>query len=287
MIPTVISALAVIHINTDPILFQLGSLSVHWYGVMYVVAFTCGYRFGVLPYLLPRGVSRAECDKVLFWAIIAGLLGARLYFTVQQPNLGDYLHNPINIIAVWQGGMAFFGAMLAGVVALAVLAVRKRMPFWLMWDAAALFAVIGQPFGRIGNIINGDILGSQSNVPWATAYDNSHAVLQAGYHLGVAYQPAGAYEALGTITIGMLLFVLLRRGVRPGTLGITYVGAYAVSQFLIFFLRDSEPVIGLGLKQAQWTALATVVVAVPVLIVLRRRFPLPGADATTAVADSA
>lgn len=96
-----------------------------------------------------------------------GLLGARLYFVVQQPNLGDYLRDPIRIIAVWDGGMAFFGAVMACLLTTAVLASRRRLLVWVLLDAAAIFATLPQAIGRVGNIINGDILGAPSNLPWA------------------------------------------------------------------------------------------------------------------------
>jgi phosphatidylglycerol:prolipoprotein diacylglycerol transferase len=151
-------------------------------------------------------------------------------------------------------------------------------------DAAGLFAVIGQPIGRIGNIINGDILGAPSTLPWATAYTNPNAILQRGFSLCdpnafecTAYQPAAAYEAIGTILIGLVLLLLLRRRVRDGVLVITYVALYAVSQLVIFQWRESEPVIGLGLKQAQMTAIVVLAVGVPLLLALRRRYPGTGA----------
>ena len=263
--------LATITINIDPIAFHAGPVAVHWYGIMYAVAFAAGFYFGVLPYLVPRGIDKQYCERALFTVIIFGLLGGRLYYVIQQPDLGYYLHNPIQIIAVWQGGMAFFGAIIAGGATIAWLAWRDHKSFWLLFDAGVLFAVVGQPIGRIGNVINGDILGSQSSLPWATAYTNPNAVLQSCCHLGVAYQPAAVYEALGTILIGVVLFALVKRKVRPGVLCITYVAGYAISQFLIFFLRDSEPVIGLGLKQAQWTGIFMLLIVVPAMIVLWRR----------------
>ncbi len=175
-------ALATITIDIDPVI-HIGALSVHWYGVMYAVAFLVAFRFGVLPHVEPRGISRSVAERALVWTIIFGLLGGRLYYVLQQPNLGDYLHNPVRIIAVWEGGMAFFGAIIAGLACVAVFCWRNKLSTWLMWDAAVLFAVVGQPIGRIGNVINGDILGARSNLPWATGYANPHAVLQTGFHL--------------------------------------------------------------------------------------------------------
>jgi phosphatidylglycerol:prolipoprotein diacylglycerol transferase len=266
--------LSIIHVNIDPAL-HLGSLTIHWYGIMYAVAFWAGWRFAVTPFLTRRGIPRSEIDRMITWVIVFGLIGGRLYYVLQS-DLLYYLKNPQHILAVWEGGMAFFGAIIAGFATCFVLARRRGYSPWLLFDAAVLFAVVGQPIGRIGNVINGDILGYRSNLPWATAYDNTNAVLQPGYQLGVAYQPAAVYEALGTIAIGVVLWTLLRRRVPVGVLAITYIALYALSQFGIFFLRGSEPAIFLGLKQAQWTAIGMLVLGVPMLVMLWRRWrPAP------------
>jgi phosphatidylglycerol:prolipoprotein diacylglycerol transferase len=263
----------VIRIGINPVLFHIGGLAVHWYGIMYALAFFVAYRFGALPHLTARGVPRATVERLTTWTILFGLLGARLYYVIQQPDLGDFLSHPIRIISVWEGGMAFFGAIFASLATIAFFSWRQRLPFWLLWDAGVIFAVIGQPIGRIGNLINGDILGSRSSLPWATAYTfhtsaDHCAVLQQGFLCGVGYQPAALYEALGTLAILGLLLVLRRRGAPIGLLGITYVAAYAISQIILFQFRESEPAIFLGLKQAQLTAIAVLVVLVPALVVI-------------------
>jgi phosphatidylglycerol:prolipoprotein diacylglycerol transferase len=265
-----------ITINVDPVL-NLGPLPIHWYGVMYAVAFLAAYQFGVLPYAKRRGLPKSVAEKICVWTIIFGLLGGRLYYVVQQPNLwSNYILHPINIIAFWQGGMAFFGAIIVGFITLAICAWRYGYNPWIALDGGVLFAVVGQPIGRIGNVINGDILGSQSNLPWATAYSNPHAILQANFDLCtplhcVAYQPAAVYEALGTIVIGIILWLLFRRNVRPGVLAIAYVALYAISQLILFEFRKSEPPGPLDLREAQWTSIATLVIGVPLLYLLWRR----------------
>jgi phosphatidylglycerol---prolipoprotein diacylglyceryl transferase len=270
MMPVVSALLAVIHINLDPAL-HLGPFTVHWYGVMYAVAFWAGWRFAVTPFLTARGIPRGEIDRMITWVIVFGLIGGRLYYVLQN-DLLYYITHPQHILAVWEGGMAFFGAIIASFATIFVLTRRRGYSYWLVVDAAVLFGVVGQPIGRIGNVINGDILGYPSNLPWATAYDNPNAVLQPHFLLGVGYQPAAVYEALGTIAIGLVLWALLRRRVPDGVMAITYIALYAVSQFAIFFLRGSEPPIFLGLKQAQWTAIGMLVLGVPMLIVLWRRW---------------
>src|SRR3981081_1187178 len=176
--PSFHDALGIIRINIDPAV-HIGSLSVHWYGVMYAVAFLVAFRYGVLPHVEKRGISRAVAERALIWTIVFGLLGARLYYVIQQPNLGDYLHDPVRIIAVWEGGMAFFGAIIAGLATVTVLARRYRVSPWLVCDSAPLFAAVGQHTGRIATGINADTLAPPSNPPWATAYPNPEAFLQA------------------------------------------------------------------------------------------------------------
>lgn len=269
-----VSTFAVIHIGIDPVALPFGS-GIHWYGICYAVAFWIAYRFGAWPHAQRHGVSKAQADRVLIWTIIMGLLGARLYYDVQS-DLWDKVAHPIELITVWQGGMAFFGAILARLVTIPAMARRERLPIWPLLDAGALFAVVGQPIGRIGNVINGDILGSPSTLPWATAYTNPHAVLQKGFDLCtparcVAYQIAAVYEAIGTILIGALLFWMRRRGARPGALVVSYVALYAISQIVMIAWRVSEPVVLLGLKQAQVTGLVVLCVVTPLLWLVWRR----------------
>ncbi len=265
-----------ITINVDPVL-NIGPIPIHWYGVMYAVAFLAAYQFGVLPYAKWRGLPKSVAEKICVWTIIFGLLGGRLYYVVQQPDLWqNYILKPINIIAFWQGGMAFFGAIIAGFVTLAICAWRYGYNPWIALDGGVIFAVVGQPIGRIGNVINGDILGAPSTLPWATAYSNPHAILQTGFSLCtriqcIAYQPAAVYEAIGTIVIGLMLLLLVRRNVRPGVLAIAYVVLYAVSQLILFEFRKSEPPGPLGLREAQWTSIAMLVLGAPLLYLLWRR----------------
>ena len=256
----------VITIPFDPV-FQLGPLPVHWYGVGYAVAFAVGFMVSSR-YLRSRGISDSQLGSLGFWAVVIGLLAGRLYFVVQS-GLGYYLTHPVHIFAFWEGGMAFYGALFAVPITIAVFCSRLRLPLWIVLDGAALFAAIGQTIGRLGNIVNGDILGFPSNLPWAVRYTSPHTLAPVR---GVAYQPANAYELLFSLALFGFLVWLSTRRPRPGTLIITYVALYAIGQFLIFFLRDNI-VIAFGLKQAQLTSLVVLLLGVPLTILLRRRWP--------------
>jgi phosphatidylglycerol:prolipoprotein diacylglycerol transferase len=267
--------IGVIQIGIDPV-FHLGPLTIHWYGVGYAVAILVGLQVA-LPYAERHGIPRSKSGWIAFWTIVMALIGGRLFYDLQS-GAAYYFTHPLETFAVWQGGMAFFGAIFLGSATLLFMAWRERVNFWVLLDAAVLFATIGQPIGRIGNIINGDILGYPSNLPWATAYTNPNSFAPRLY---VGYQPAAAYEALLILLVFGLLIWLRRRGVADGVIGITYMVLYPITQIGIFFLRNpvNVPIIAFGLKQAQLTALGVLVLGVPLLIWAWRRTnrrPAPG-----------
>lgn len=253
---------AVIKIGIDPV-FHLGPLTVHWYGVGYAVAILVGLEVA-LPYAERHGIPRAKTSWIAFWAVIAGLIGGRLFYDLQSGAL-YYVTHPAQILAFWNGGMAFFGAIFLAAATMLFMAWREKVNFWILLDAAAFFAAVGQPIGRIGNVINGDILGYPSNLPWATEYTNPHTFAP---RLDVAYQPAAAYEAILILMVLGFLVYLRHRQVPNGWIGITYIIIYPITQFGLFFLRNpvNVPIIAFGLKQTQLTSIGVLVLGVPLLI---------------------
>jgi phosphatidylglycerol---prolipoprotein diacylglyceryl transferase len=241
-------------INIDPVLFSLGPLSIRWYGLMYVVGITIGLLVA-WRYARSKGITTEQLERMVFWAIPAGFVGARLYYVLQQP-LGQYLSQPWRIFAVWEGGMAFYGAIFAVVLTIIILSRKMRISVWKFLDTAVVFGAVGQFFGRIGNIINGDIIGYPTTLPWGVIYTNPNSFPPS--HT-TAYQPAAIYEAIiDIILIGLLWW--LRDKVKPGILFFTYVFGYSLSQLIVFFWRDNQIILA-GLKQAQITAIGVVVLA--------------------------
>ncbi len=259
---------------TDPFPpgIHVGPIELRFYGLAYAVAFLVG-GWVATRHLAGRGVPPSVSQNIAFWTIVFGLIGARLYFVVQS-GWWWYLTHPQHILAVWEGGMAFFGAIFAALIVLFVMSRRYRISYWDLLDAGVLFAAVGQPIGRLGNFMNGEILGPPSDLPWAVRYTNPESMAP---HLGVAYQPANLYEALGTLCILGILLYVRRRRVAPGVLGLTYLVLYPISQLILFNWRtDSEtPVLLWGLKQAQLTSIAVlaVVIAAGVWLWVNRREP--------------
>ena len=292
--PAFSSALSYIVINIDPV-FTIGPLIIHWYGVAYVVGILIGL-WAILRYAQLLGLDQENIYKIFWWAALGGLIGGRLYFVIQQPNLvNDYLKNPINIIAVWNGGMAFFGAIFLGIATVAFVAWRKRLPIWLTLDIAVFFAAVGQIFGRFGNLVNGDILGYQAGnlstapdtcinapcigivssphvLPWATVYVNPHSFAP----LLTPFQPAAAYEMVMNFILLAILFPLLLRlpRIKMGLVSLVYLAGYAITQIVVFFFRGSEPItpfLGITVfKQAQWTGIIVLMLLIPYYFLIQR-----------------
>ena len=277
-----------IYININPVMLQLGPLALRWYGFMYVVGIILGL-LAIQGYMRRKGISTDLLYRVLWWCIAAGVIGGRLYFVVQQPHLyQNYILKPWNILATWEGGMAFFGAIFLVIVTLIWRSRAERVNPLVLIDAACLFGIVGQIFGRIGNLINGDIIGFRSTLPWSTVYQNpnSWACLNPST-CNVPVQPAAAYELLTNIVVLILLFYLAKRFKRPGALMLVYLFCYCITQFTVFFVRDNVIVTFLGLhilKQAQWTSIVVFIALIPLsFIVMRLRYSRPVPDGEAAI----
>ncbi len=270
-----------IYINIDPVFLRLGPLHLTWYGLMYVVAIIMGL-WVIRGYTARMGISNDIKYRVLWWCIVAGLIGGRLYFVIQQPNfVSYYLANPQHILATWEGGMAFFGAIFFVIPVLFWRAKVERINPLVAIDAGVLFAAAGQIFGRIGNLINGDIIGYPSTLPWSTVYQNpnSYACLNPAT-CNVPVQPAALYELLANVVLLLIMLYLSHRLRRPGVLMLVYLFGYVITQFLLFFVRANTVVtfLGLnwGLKQAQWTSLVVFILLIPLtFLVFHFSKPVP------------
>jgi phosphatidylglycerol:prolipoprotein diacylglycerol transferase len=252
-----------IKIGIDPVLVTIGGLKIHWYGIMIALGLYAGIQVALRD-AARRGLNRDQLMNVALLAAVLGIAGGRLYYVVQN-NPSFFLHHPVQIIAVWQGGMAFFGAMFGGAVAVAISAWRWRIPFWSLLDVGALGMTIGQAIGRVGNIINGDIVGYKTN-GWGFEYTNPNTFGP----LNTPVQPASLYELLISLALFLVLWNLRKRIHPEGMLAMIYVVLYSISQFFIFFLRDNIVILG-GLKQAQVTSLVVIALTLPVIAYLLRK----------------
>jgi phosphatidylglycerol:prolipoprotein diacylglycerol transferase len=220
----------------DPVFLRIGPLQFRWYGLMYVLAF-------VATYLILRSETRRKqlplttddvADLVFFGAmgvVLGGRLGYILFY-----KLPFYLTHPLQIFAVWEGGMSFHGGFLGVILAFVIYARRKRIPFFTLIDMAALCAPVGLGLGRIGNFINGELYGRQTDVPWGMIFPGGGPLPR---------HPSQLYEAF---LEGLLLFLIVRTVSRgssaTGVAGWTFVAGYGLFRFIVEFFRQPDDHLG-------------------------------------------
>lgn len=222
--------------HIDPVLVSLGPLKVRWYGLMYVLAFVGAY------YILKQESRRREAplsrDQVydlLSYAALGVILGGRLGYVLVY-NLPYYLAHPMEIIAVWKGGMSFHGGFLGVVVAGWWYCRKNNLPFWKLADFSVLPVPLGLFMGRMGNFINGELFGRETDVPWCMVFPMGGPICR---------HPSELYEGfMEGILLFLILFVLSRK-VRPeGTIFWSFVGFYGTFRFIGEFFREPDPQLG-------------------------------------------
>lgn len=220
----------------DPVAIQIGPLAVHWYGLMYVLAFLAAWLLliwrGRSPYW---DWSKDEISDFVFYAALGVVLGGRLGYVLFY-NLPYYLAHPVEIFAVWQGGMSFHGGML-GVIVAGYLYTRKLGKSFLhSADFIVPVVPIGLGLGRLGNFINGELYGRVSNAPWAMVFPGGGPWPR---------HPSQLYELL---LEGVLLFLLLwLYSARPRPRGAVFglfLAGYGTFRFLVEFTREPDVQLG-------------------------------------------
>jgi phosphatidylglycerol:prolipoprotein diacylglycerol transferase len=234
---------------------------------MYVVGIAVGLLV-LFPYARRRGLTSEQVWSIFWGVAIAALVGGRLYYVLQS-DPSSYLHHPGDLFAFWQGGMAFYGAVFLGVPVLLLLAYQQKVPLGIALDCVAIFAPLAQAVGRIGNIINGDVIGYQSDLPWSFVYTNSNSFVPPDL-LNVPVQPAGVYELLFSLGLFVLLWPLRFKLEPAGMLFVLYLSLYSIGQFVLFIWRDND-IVTAGLKQAQITAVVVqALLVVGAYVILQR-----------------
>jgi len=248
-----------IEINWNPLPY-LGPIPINWYGLNYALAILVS-AYLVLRWAPKFDVPREKIEGLLLWIIAGTLIGARLYFLVQN-DFTVYLREPWRMLAVWEGGLAFFGGLFGAILAAYLYTRREGLNFPHVADLFAPAVPIGGAIGRISCGLAGMDYGTPTSLHWGVVYTNPRSYAP---NDGIVRHPVQFYELAGDLVIAGLL-IKLRGKLPDGALFLLYLILFSVLRFFLFFVRgDVEPV-GLGLKNAQWTALAILAVSLTILI---------------------
>jgi phosphatidylglycerol:prolipoprotein diacylglycerol transferase len=248
-----VTPLVLTYPDLNPIALKLGPLVIHWYGVMYGLAFLIGYallrrRVKSEPYSGEPAWTKDDVANLIFYAVGGVLLGGRLgYVLIYKPTY--YFTHPLDIVMIWDGGMSFHGGAIGVIVAIWLFIRREHRPFLQVSDLLVPAVPVGLGLGRIGNFINGELWGrpADPSLPWAMIFpqvDNTPR------------HPSQLYEFL---LEGVLLFVLLalydRRRPAAGCVSGAFLVGYGIFRFIAEHFREPDSylgVLGLGLSMGQW-----------------------------------
>jgi phosphatidylglycerol:prolipoprotein diacylglycerol transferase len=242
----------------DPVLVRFGPFAIRWYALAYIVGLVVGWQY--LRWLVQRPgwkMTPEQLDDFLVYATLGVVLGGRIgYILFYQ--LGFYLQHPLDMLAVWQGGMSFHGGLLGVVVASALFARRCGLPILEVGDTVVCAAPIGLFLGRIANFINGELWGRPSDVPWAMVFPNAGPLPR---------HPSQLYEAglEGVLLFLVMTFLALRPRAAgsEGRLTGAFLIGYGVFRCIGEMFREPDIQLGFlvgGLTMGQILSLPMIVV---------------------------
>jgi phosphatidylglycerol:prolipoprotein diacylglycerol transferase len=250
-----------IEINWNPIPY-LGPVPINWYGITYFLGFLVG---GYLTWRwAPRfDIPRERIEGLLLWIVVGTVAGARLYYIMQNDPFA-YLSEPWRVFAVWEGGLAYFGGLFGGILGAFIYARRNGIRFSRAADLFAPAIPVGSAIGRISCGLAGMDYGTPTSLPWGVIYSNANSYAPVD---GIARHPVQFYELFGDLIIAGVL-IKLRGKLSSGALFVMFLILFSTLRFFLFFARGDVYPVAMGLKNAQWTALAILLVAVPTLLVI-------------------
>jgi len=259
--------------SPGPIAFELGSISVRWYGLLIASAIVLGT---VLAQTLAkkRNVDPELVGDLSIWLVVGAIPCARFYYVLFE--LPRFQAQPwYKVFAIWEGGIAIHGAIIGGAIATTIFCKRQQLSAWLMSDIVMPAVILGQAIGRWGNFFNSEAFGAPTDLPWKLFIPINRRppeFMNESY-----FHPTFLYESLWNVGVfAILIFTFLRfPKLRTGTITMIYAIAYSLGRFWIEGLRTDSLMVG-GLRTAQMISLSAIAAGIFGLIWLyglRRRFP--------------
>jgi phosphatidylglycerol---prolipoprotein diacylglyceryl transferase len=238
-----------VHPKIDPIAFWIWKLPVRWYGLMYLVGFAAAWWLGlrrISANMAP--ITRKQFDDLIFFAVLGVILGGRLgYVLFYKP--AYYAGHPLELLAVWEGGMSFHGGLLGVILAMWIYARRQAIDFLRLMDFIAPLCPLGIAAGRLGNFINGELYGRPTDLPWGMVFHYPGAG-------DVARHPSQLYQlALEGLALFVLLWWFSSKPRPRGQVSALFLIGYGTFRFIAEFGREPDSFLGLlalGLSMGQW-----------------------------------
>jgi prolipoprotein diacylglyceryl transferase len=265
--------LTFINWTAKPEMFQLGNFAIRWYGVLFALGFATGY-FIMLNFFKKEKIPVRLLDELTTYMVIATVIGARLgHVLFYEPGL--YLSHPLEILKIWQGGLASHGAAIGILIALYIFSRKNKVSYWWTLDRIVTVTALAGFFIRMGNLMNSEIFGKPTTLPWGFIYANASAPAQRL----VPRHPTQIYEGLAYLLIfSLLMYLYYRNNGKPkeGSLFSLFILLVFGVRFFIEFLK--EPQVGfeqnMALNLGQLLSIPFILAgAVGLFLVYRKKSP--------------
>jgi phosphatidylglycerol:prolipoprotein diacylglycerol transferase len=251
----------------DPVALHLGPLQIHWYGVMYLVAFvTC---WGIVTLRVKnskRGFTPEQISDILFYVAMGVIIGGRVGYMIFYAR-NDLIANPLQLFEVWKGGMSFHGGLIGVILSLWIYAKQNKKDLVDITDLVAPSIPLGLAVGRLGNFINGELWGKVTHVPWAMVFPNGGPYPR---------HPSQLYEFLleGLLSFAILWIYSMKIRPRWAVSGLFLI-LYGSFRFFIEFFREPDPQIGYiafgWLTEGQLLSIPMIILGLALFIYAYRR----------------
>ncbi|UXV48518.1 prolipoprotein diacylglyceryl transferase [Staphylococcus aureus] len=255
----------------DPVAFNLGPLSVRWYGIIIAVGILLGY-FVAQRALVKAGLHKDTLVDIIFYSALFGFIAARIYFVIFQ--WPYYAENPGKIIKIWHGGIAIHGGLIGGFIAGVIVCKVKNLNPFQIGDIVAPSIILAQGIGRWGNFMNHEAHGGPVSRAFLEQLHLPNFIIENMYINGQYYHPTFLYESIWDVA-GFIILVNIRKHLKLGETFFLYLTWYSIGRFFIEGLRTDSLMLTSNIRVAQLVSILLILISISLIVYRRIKYNPP------------
>ncbi|HBE8016500.1 TPA: prolipoprotein diacylglyceryl transferase [Staphylococcus aureus] len=255
----------------DPVAFNLGPLSVRWYGIIIAVGILLGY-FVAQRALVKAGLHKDTLVDIIFYSALFGFIAARIYFVILQ--WPYYAENPGEIIKIWHGGIAIHGGLIGGFIAGVIVCKVKNLNPFQIGDIVAPSIILAQGIGRWGNFMNHEAHGGPVSRAFLEQLHLPNFIIENMYINGQYYHPTFLYESIWDVA-GFIILVNIRKHLKLGETFFLYLTWYSIGRFFIEGLRTDSLMLTSNIRVAQLVSILLILISISLIVYRRIKYNPP------------
>ncbi|HFV7470573.1 TPA: prolipoprotein diacylglyceryl transferase [Staphylococcus aureus] len=255
----------------DPVAFNLGPLSVRWYGIIIAVGILLGY-FVAQRALVKAGLHKDTLVDIIFYSALFGFIAARIYFVIFQ--WPYYAENPGEIIKIWHGGIAIHGGLIGGFIAGVIVCKVKNLNPFQIGDIVAPSIILAQGIGRWGNFMNHEAHGGPVSRAFLEQLHLPNFIIENMYINGQYYHPTFLYESIWDVA-GFIILVNIRKHLKSGETFFLYLTWYSIGRFFIEGLRTDSLMLTSNIRVAQLVSILLILISISLIVYRRIKYNPP------------